>query len=57
VSLGSVIAGIIAGQHLHWCIGSKFRPCETHAWVEANGEPIAEIEATTDWPYIAVLKA
>jgi hypothetical protein len=49
----SLAAALLSAAHrrrVTWCIGARFAPAEFHAWIQADGRPIAETE-TGAWPY------
>lgn len=56
VPLGACMAGALRGRMPTWCIGAKLNPVVQHAWVEAEGRPVAEPEAGSDWPYKAAIR-
>lgn len=42
LSLTAVVATGFCGRVVDWCIGCRFGPCQSHAWIETNGSPIYE---------------
>lgn len=38
-SLAAFLAATTRGRTVDWCIGCRFGPCESHAWIETLGEP------------------
>jgi hypothetical protein len=42
LSLASFIALALQGYRADWCIGCRFGPVETHAWIETACGPVGE---------------
>ncbi|GAA2245790.1 hypothetical protein GCM10010413_57040 [Promicromonospora sukumoe] len=42
LSLTAFLIAAWRGRHVSWCIGCRFNPSESHAWIEVDGEPVAE---------------
>lgn len=40
VSLAAVLAALLRGRDLTWCLGSAADPRRFHAWTEVDGEPV-----------------
>ncbi|MDS1269064.1 lasso peptide biosynthesis B2 protein [Lipingzhangella sp. LS1_29] len=47
VSLATVVTTALRWRSVSWCIGCRFSPCQSHAWVEVRGVPVAEPVLTT----------
>ncbi|WP_017623645.1 lasso peptide biosynthesis B2 protein [Nocardiopsis chromatogenes] len=54
-SLAAHLTGVLLRRRFTWCIGSRFSPCEPHAWVEAQGRPVRE-DGATDRPLYAAIR-
>jgi len=50
MSLAAFLTAAAFGRVVDWCIGCRFRPCESHAWIEAAGRPVGE-PALPDRPF------
>lgn len=50
VSLAAFLISLTRGRWVDWCIGCRFRPAESHAWIEAAGQPVGE-PTTPDRPF------
>lgn len=46
LSLATVLTSAVHRRHVDWCIGCRLDPCQSHAWVEADGVPVAEATGT-----------
>lgn len=55
VSLAAFLAATARGRAVDWCIGCRFNPCESHAWIEADGRPLGEPELP-DRPFHVVIR-
>ncbi|MCP2264636.1 lasso peptide biosynthesis B2 protein [Promicromonospora thailandica] len=42
LSLTAFLIAACRGRHVSWCIGCRFNPSESHAWIEVDGEPVGE---------------
>jgi hypothetical protein len=42
MSLAAFLDSALHGRSVDWCIGCRFDPCESHAWIEASAQPIGE---------------
>jgi transglutaminase superfamily protein len=49
VSLGTLLAAAMLGYRLDWCLGIRFNPVGSHAWVQVGEQRILEQSGT--WPY------
>lgn len=54
LSLATVLAAAVRGRHVDWCIGCRFDPCQSHAWVEAEG---MAVEEPTGTPFHTTVRA
>jgi len=54
-SLAAVLAAAARGQGVDWCIGARFAPFASHAWIETDGHPVGE-SANPDRPYLLLLR-
>ncbi len=41
-SVALVLFAALCRRSLDWCVGVRLGPFESHAWVEAAGEPVRE---------------
>ncbi|MET7713322.1 lasso peptide biosynthesis B2 protein [Streptomyces sp. NPDC005407] len=55
MSLAAFIASALHGKAVDWCIGCRFDPCESHAWIEADTQPVGEPN-TPDRPFHVTLR-
>ncbi|MER7399693.1 lasso peptide biosynthesis B2 protein [Streptomyces sp. NPDC000151] len=55
MSLAAVLHSALHGRSVDWCIGCRFDPCESHAWIEAGAQPIGEPN-TPDRPFHTTLR-
>jgi hypothetical protein len=55
VSLGACCASMLTWRMPTWCVGTRFRPVEQHAWLEVDGVPVSEPEAD-DWPHRPLIR-
>ncbi|MDI3405949.1 lasso peptide biosynthesis B2 protein [Streptomyces cavernicola] len=55
ISLAAFLALALRGRSVDWCIGCRFDPCESHAWIEAESGPVGEPE-TPDRPFHVTLR-
>lgn len=55
MSLAAFLAACLRGRAVDWCMGCRFDPCESHAWIEADQQPISEPE-TPDRPFHLTLR-
>ncbi|MGW1495307.1 lasso peptide biosynthesis B2 protein [Streptomyces sp. NPDC002402] len=55
MSLAAFIASALRGKAVDWCIGCRFDPCESHAWIEADTQPVGEPN-TPDRPFHVTLR-
>jgi hypothetical protein len=42
VSFAAFLISAARGRSVDWCIGCRFRPAESHAWIETLGQPVGE---------------
>ena len=42
LSLAAFLAAAARGRAVDWCIGCRFAPCESHAWIEVEGRTVGE---------------
>jgi hypothetical protein len=49
-SLAVFLASCSRRRRVAWCIGARFDPCESHAWIEVEGRAIGEPD-TPDRPF------
>lgn len=54
-SLAAFLSCVFAGIKVDWCIGCRFGPCESHAWIEHDDHPIGE-DFLFDSPYYVTLR-
>jgi hypothetical protein len=50
LSLAAVLLAGLRRRSVTWCIGARFMPYSSHAWIEIDGHPVGE-PATRDRPY------
>ncbi|MEU7488078.1 lasso peptide biosynthesis B2 protein [Streptomyces sp. NPDC042319] len=55
MSLAAFLHMALLGRSVHWCIGCRFDPCESHAWIEAGAQPVGEAN-TPDRPFHTTLR-
>ncbi|MFW6692735.1 lasso peptide biosynthesis B2 protein [Streptomyces sp. MAR4 CNX-425] len=55
MSLAAFLAVCLRGRAVGWCIGCRFDPCESHAWIEADNRPVGEPEPP-DRPFHLTLR-
>ncbi|MGI5352168.1 lasso peptide biosynthesis B2 protein [Streptomyces sp. CA-250714] len=55
LSLAAFLAAGLRGRAVDWCIGCRFMPCASHAWVEADHQPVGEPD-TPDRPYHVTIR-
>ncbi|MFJ7082084.1 lasso peptide biosynthesis B2 protein [Streptomyces griseus] len=55
MSLAACLASCLRGRAVDWCIGCRFDPCESHAWIEADARPVGE-PTTPDRPFHVTLR-
>ncbi|MBT2397975.1 lasso peptide biosynthesis B2 protein [Streptomyces sp. ISL-100] len=55
MSLAAFLDSALHGRSVDWCIGCRFDPCESHAWIEACGRPVGEPN-TPDRPFHVTLR-
>lgn len=55
LSLAAVLISALHGRSVDWCIGCRFDPCESHAWIEARAHPVGE-PGTPDRPFHVTLR-
>ena len=55
MSLTAFLHSVLHGRSLDWCIGCRFDPCESHAWIEVSAQPIGEPD-TPDRPFHVTLR-
>ncbi|UQA91527.1 lasso peptide biosynthesis B2 protein [Streptomyces halobius] len=55
MSLAAFLASTLHGKAVDWCIGCRFAPCESHAWIEADTQPVGETN-TSDRPFHVTLR-
>lgn len=55
MSLAAHLASCLRGRGVDWCIGCRFDPCESHAWIEAESHPVGEPD-TPDRPFHTTLR-
>ena len=53
-SLAAVLAAAAKGRAVDWCIGARFAPYSSHAWIQVGGRPVAEMTGQ-DRPYLPLL--
>lgn len=41
-SLAAFIFAALHGRSVDWCIGCRFLPAESHAWIQTGGRPVGE---------------
>ncbi len=41
-SLAAFLAATLRGRSVDWCVGCRFNPAQSHAWIEAGCGPIGE---------------
>ncbi|MEV0598497.1 lasso peptide biosynthesis B2 protein [Streptomyces sp. NPDC050315] len=55
MSLAAFLHTAMRGRSVDWCIGCRFDPCESHAWIEAAAQPVGEPD-TPDRPFHTTLR-
>lgn len=55
MSLAALLDLALHGRFADWCIGCRFDPCESHAWIEVSGRPIGESNSP-DRPFHVTLR-
>ncbi|MEU0086983.1 lasso peptide biosynthesis B2 protein [Streptomyces sp. NPDC006274] len=55
MSLAAFLDSAMHGRSVNWCIGCRFDPCESHAWIEASARPVGEPD-TPDSPFQLTLR-
>ncbi|MEU8570805.1 lasso peptide biosynthesis B2 protein [Streptomyces pathocidini] len=55
MSLAAHLASCLHGRGVDWCIGCRFGPCESHAWIEAEAHTVGEPD-TPDRPFHITLR-
>lgn len=55
LSLAAFLFTAVHGRSVDWCIGCRFDPCESHAWIESANQSIAEPN-TPDRPFHTTLR-
>jgi hypothetical protein len=55
MSLAAHLASCLRRRAVDWCIGCRFDPCESHAWIEADAQPAGE-PTTPDRPFHVTLR-
>ncbi len=54
-SLAAVLIAALAGYGVDWCIGCRFQPAQSHAWIEINHQPVGEPD-TPDRPFHVTIR-
>jgi hypothetical protein len=55
LSLAAHLACCLRGRAVDWCVGCRFDPCASHAWIEAEAGPVGE-PVTPDRPFHVTLR-
>lgn len=54
-SLTAVLLATATGRGVDWCIGCRFSPAESHAWIEVDQTPVGEPD-TPDRPFHVTIR-
>ncbi|MFB6726350.1 lasso peptide biosynthesis B2 protein [Kribbella sp. NPDC056345] len=54
-SLTAVLLAASTGHCVEWCIGCRFSPAESHAWIEVDQRPVGEPD-TPDRPFHVTIR-
>lgn len=55
LSLAALLASALHGRSVDWCVGCRFDPCESHAWIETEVQAVGEPN-TPDRPFHVTLR-
>ncbi|WP_169501837.1 lasso peptide biosynthesis B2 protein [Kribbella catacumbae] len=54
-SLAAFLLTALTGRAVDWCIGCRFSPAESHAWIETGQRPVGEPD-TPDRPFHVTIR-
>lgn len=54
-SLAAFLLTALTGRAVDWCIGCRFCPAESHAWIETGQRPVGEPD-TPDRPFHVTIR-
>ncbi|MFC0623647.1 lasso peptide biosynthesis B2 protein [Kribbella deserti] len=54
-SLAAFLLTALTGRSVDWCIGCRFQPAESHAWIETGLRPVGE-PTTPDRPFHVTIR-
>ncbi|WP_433020149.1 lasso peptide biosynthesis B2 protein [Kribbella sp. CA-294648] len=54
-SLAAVLLAACTGHGVDWCIGCRFNPAQSHAWIEVDYQPVGEPQ-TPDRPFHVTIR-